>query len=288
VPTSLMFFGLPHNEYAPLARRSEALGFEAVWLSDHLVTPLAFAHTYPYSASGDPGYRADTPLADVWVTLGHLAATTHRIRLGSGVYILPLRNPLVTARAAGMVQSLSGGRLIFGVGAGWQREEFDAAGEVFETRGARTDEILDILPRLWSGAPVEHAGRYYQFPGLQMAPAPPCLPPVIVGGASHAALRRTAHYGDGWFSPNWPLDQVRACRDQVEALRGATQRAGEPLTYYVRLFGGVDPDNVRRYADAGFDHLVTGLFSLPGYDPRASLDRKLASLETLASRVGLT
>jgi probable F420-dependent oxidoreductase len=277
-----MFFGLPHHEYAPLARRSEELGFEAIWLSDHLVTPLAFAHTYPYSASGDPGYRADTPLADMWVTLGHLAAVTRSIRLGSGVYILPLRHPLVTARAAGMVQSLSGGRLIFGVGAGWQREEFEAAGQVFETRGARTDEILDILPRLWSGAPFEHTGRHYQFPGLQMAPAPPCLL------ARDAALKRTVRYGDGWFSPNWPLEQVRACRDTADALRADTERAGVPLTYYVRLFGGVDPDNVRRYADAGFDHLVTGLFSLPGYDSRASLDRKLEALETLASRVGLT
>ena len=100
-------------------------------------------------------------------------------------------------------------------------------------------------------------------------------------------MKRTACFGDGWFGPNWPLEQAQACRARVEQLRADTPRAGEPLTYYVRLHGDVDRANVRRYADAGFHHLVTGLFSLPGYNPRALLAAKLDGLEDLAERVGL-
>src|SRR5438552_13802002 len=156
MPASLNLFGLPPAEYAPLVVRAEELGFEAIWLADHLITPLEYAATYPYDDSGRPSYRPETPLADVWVTLGHLAALTKNIRLGTGVYILPLRNPFVTARAAMWAQSLSGGRLLFGVGTGWQREEFEVVGEQFDRRGARMDEILAIFEKLWSGGPVAH------------------------------------------------------------------------------------------------------------------------------------
>lgn len=281
---SLMLFGLPAEEYAPLTVRAEALGFEVVWLPDHLVTPLSFAKVYPYTSSGDPGYRPDTPLADVWVTIGYLAAVTSRIRLGSGVFILPLRNPFVTAKAVSMAQALSGGRVLFGVGTGWQREEYEAVGERFDGRGARTDEILAILAKLWSGQPVSHDGPAYHFPPVQLAPAPQA-PPIVVGGSNEVALRRAGRLGQGWYGPNEPLEAMLAARERLNRYRSYAGRADEPFDYYVRLVGGLEAENQRRYADAGFEHLVVGLGEVPGYHAGLPLERKLELLAELGERV---
>src|SRR3954454_5521684 len=125
---SMQLFGCGADEYLPLVERAEQLGFECVWLADHVVTPLAFEKKYPYAASGDPGFRPETPLSDVAVTLAYVAARTSRIRLGTGVFVLPMRNPFHVARAWAALQTLSGGRAVLGVGAGWMEEEFDAVG----------------------------------------------------------------------------------------------------------------------------------------------------------------
>ncbi|MBM3347023.1 MAG: LLM class flavin-dependent oxidoreductase, partial [Betaproteobacteria bacterium] len=151
---SVRIFGFPLDSYAPIARAAEALGFEALWIPEHLVAPLKFEANYPYRSTGRPSFLPDTPFADPWVMLGHLAAMTRRIKLGVGVFVLPLRNPFVAAKAAGTAQALSNGRILMGVGIGWMREEFDTVGEKFERRGARTDEMLAVMKKLWSGQPV--------------------------------------------------------------------------------------------------------------------------------------
>src|SRR5207248_2246937 len=126
---SVFVFGLDLPEYAPLIEAAEDSGYSAVWLGDHLVAPERSSSPNPYSASGHPGLDPLTPLADVWTVLAYAARSTSTIRLATGVYILPLRNVLVSARSAASVQALSGGRLVLGVGTGWLREEFDAVHE---------------------------------------------------------------------------------------------------------------------------------------------------------------
>jgi probable F420-dependent oxidoreductase len=257
VRLSLSVFGLPLESYAPIATVAEQTGYDAVWLADHMVTTVEYAPVYPYHPSGrPPGFTSATPLADVWATLGHLTSATSRIKLGTGVYILPLRNPFVTARAAATVQILSGGRLLFGIGAGWLREEYEAADQNFDNRGARMDEIAGILRRLWTGEVVAHSGEHYAFPELQITPALQPPPPIIVGGITPPALRRAARLGDGWFGPACPLAESIAAREAIEAERRRVGRDHLPFSYHVRI---TDPWNAAEwssFADAGFEDVV--------------------------------
>ncbi|RFC69804.1 TIGR03619 family F420-dependent LLM class oxidoreductase [Streptomyces sp. AcE210] len=168
---------------AEFARTAEELGYGGVWLPDHLMPPEPFGGRY-----GGP--------FDALVTLGHLAAVTQRIELGTSVVILPLRNPFVVAKQAATLAALSGDRFVLGVGAGWEKHEFDATGADFTTRGARTTSALRLIRHLHAtgGAPFEDP--YYGHPGGHFAPARPV--PLLVGGTSDAALRRAGAVGDRW------------------------------------------------------------------------------------------
>jgi probable F420-dependent oxidoreductase len=281
---SMQLFGLSAAEYLPLVERAEALGFEAVWLADHVVTPMEFERVYPYAASGDPGFRPETPLIDVAVTLGFLAARTSRIRLGTGVFVLPMRNPFHVARSWAALQNLSGGRAVFGVAAGWMREEFEAVGMSFPDRGGRTDEMLDVLALLWSGEPVEFHGEHFDFGPVHFAGAPETPIPFVFGGHADRALRRAARRGTGWFGPNLDLDGSLALTRRLDALRAEAGRGDEPFDHYVRLFGELSPAAVRRYEDAGYEHLVFSPFNrLPR---TASLADKLAALDGVVESLG--
>lgn len=277
---SLQLFGLPAAHYAPLAVRAEALGLEAVWLADHVVTPLEYAKRYPYTATGDPGYLPETPLMDVAVTLGCLAAHTTRLRLGSGVLVLPLRNPFHVARSWAALQELSGGRAVLGIGTGWMEEEFVAIGEAFHGRGRRTDEMLDVIAALWSGQPVAHDGPEYPFPRVQFAGAPTTPVPLVFGGHAPPALARAARRGDGWFAPNVPLERTRELTGRLDQFRVEAGRGDLPFVHYVRLPAGATSDDARRYADAGYDHAVLSPFrQLPA---GAQLSHRLDALSRAA------
>ncbi|WP_051265520.1 TIGR03619 family F420-dependent LLM class oxidoreductase [Nakamurella lactea] len=281
---SVQFFGLPADQYLPLAIRAEQLGFHTLWLADHVVTPLDYDKVYPYNSAGDPGYRAETPLTDVAVTLGFLAGRTERIRLGAGVFVLPMRNPFHVARSFAALQNLSGGRLTLGLGTGWMREEFEAVGVPFRRRGDRTDEMLEVLDLLWSGRPVEYHGKFIDFPSVHFAGAPEQPIPYVFGGHSPAALRRAARVGSGWFGPNLDLAATAELTGQIDAERGRLGRTGD-FTHYVRLVGDLTPETVDRYAGAGFRHLVFAPFNRPDIPP--TLAGRLAALDEAASGLGL-
>lgn len=282
---SAQFFGLPADQYLPLAVQAEALGFEGIWLADHVVTPAVYEKNYPYAASGDPGYRSETPFIDVAVTLAHLAARTERIRLGAGVFVLPLRNPFHVARSWAALQNLSTGRAVLGIGAGWMREEFEAVGEDFASRGSRTEEMLDVLELLWSGAPVAYQGQHFTFPEVHFAGAPAEPVPLVFGGHSVAALGRAARRGSGWFGPNVDLEASLELIEEVESARRRCGRDTQTFTYHVRLVGDLTSTTVRRYADAGIEHLVFSPFTRPGVG--STLEARLAALEEVAAELGI-
>ena len=257
---SIRVFGFPIADYAPIARRADELGFEALWIPEHLVAPLAFEANYPYRSTGRPSFLPDTPFADAWVMLSHLAAVTTRIRLGVGVFVLPLRNPFVVAKAAGTAQELSGGRVLMGVGIGWMREEFAAVDAKFERRGARTDEMLAVMKKLWSGQPVEHAGEWYQFDPLQMSPGLTQPMPIIMGGAGEQALRRAARIGDGWYGPPCELAAAIDYRSALHRELEAAGRDKSAFQLWVRGPVATDEsavkDGLAKFQEAGFEHVV--------------------------------
>jgi probable F420-dependent oxidoreductase len=254
-----MTFGFPAAHYAAAARAAEVEGFDTIWLAEHLVTPTEFDKVYPYNETGDPGFRGDTPLADVWVTIGHIAGLTSRIQLGTGIYVLPLRNPFVAAKAIATAQELSEGRVLLGIGTGWMKEEFDAVGELFDGRGSRTDEMIEVLRKLWTGKPVSHSGRWYSFSEVQMSPAPPSLPHIVVGGVSRPALERAARVAGAWYGPSCTLEESAGYRKEILRLMDAAGRDTTGFEFYARLNDAITEESMSRAASLGFEHLVIPL-----------------------------
>lgn len=274
----------PMWEMIELTRAAEGLGFDAAWFGDHVVNPVSKHSRYPFSPSGDPNdaLPTKTPLVDPLVLIGHLTAATDTIRLGTGIYVAALRHPLLIARAVATAQDLSRGRVVFGIGAGWLREEFDALGVSYDERGRRTDETLAILALLWSGRPQAYAGNMFHFDELEFEPIPSTPVPLVLGGSADRMLQRAATWADGWYAPStFDLHTIMHYRDRLEALRGDAGTASRPFSYYVRLRGGLDAENVRRYADAGFEDIVLPTAEL--WDGAIGLDAKMKRLEVVAS-----
>jgi probable F420-dependent oxidoreductase len=223
------------EQLVDIARSAEEAGFHGVLLSDHLFFPGRLASRYPYSEDGKPGFDGSTPFPDPWATIAAMAAVTTRLRFATMVYILPLRHPVEVAKTVGTVQVLSGGRVALGVGAGWIREEFDALGVEFATRGRRLDEMLAVMRRLWSGEMIEHHGEHFDLGPMQMSPAPEAPVPVYVGGVSKAALRRAALRGDGWIGTGHTPDEVPGLLGELlrrlEEEHGMTSTTAWPFTY---------------------------------------------------------
>jgi probable F420-dependent oxidoreductase len=278
---SFNLFGGDPRDWPALVIRAEELGYSAVWVSDHLITPTSYDSRYPYDDSGKAPFAPDTALVDPWVAIGHLAAVTSRIQLATGVYILPLRNAFVTARAVATCQYLSRGRVLFGIGTGWMAEEYAAIGEEFDNRGERMDEILEVLSVLWKGEPVEFNGKYHSFGPVLFSPRPEPAVPLIFGGVTGPALRRAARHGAGWYGPNTDLEETLAV---VNKLKGMLKRAGrnsDDFQFWSRCFGRPTLENVTRYREAGIDRLTISAW------PREAitLDQKLEAMEQLAGDV---
>lgn len=238
-----------------LTVRAEQCGFESVWIPEHLVFPVRMAGS-PHDGEDHPPIPPQTPVFDALGYLSFLAGRTHSIRLGTQVYNIGLRHPFVSARAATTLDVVSGGRFEFGVGASWLREEWDAVGLDFTTRGARVNEALGLCRALWTEPTVTHHGRFFDFDAVMFEPKPvqPGGPPVIVGGDGKAALRRVAKYGDGWLPMNHTLDQLPGSLRTLKDLWDEHDRVGRPQ---ISVGLGVDSaDDVARAADAGVDRLI--------------------------------
>lgn len=219
--------------------------------------PQKIATPYPYTEDGTPRWRPFTDWPDPWVAIGAMAAATSRLRFLTSIYVLPVRNPLLVAKAVGTAAVLSGGRVTLGVGAGWMREEFELLEQPFEGRGRRMDEMIEVLRTLWAGGWVEHHGEHYDFPPLEMSPVPPEPVPIWVGGLSEPALRRAARRGDGWISDLHTTAELREIAARLRALRGDSERAGRPFAVCAAVKDAFDLDGYRRAADAGVTHLQT-------------------------------
>ena len=174
-----------------MGRTAEAAGFESVWTVEHVVYPDDYSSTYPYDRSGRMAMTSDTPLPDPLVWLTWVAAHTERLRLATGILILPQRNPLVLAKQVATLDELSGGRMDLGIGVGWLREEFEALGVPFEGRGRRTDDHVAAMRAVWDGDHAAHEGEFVSFSGVSVNPKPVNgRVPIHVGGHTEAAARR--------------------------------------------------------------------------------------------------
>ena len=186
-----------------VAEQAEASGLDSVWAADHIVLPTSHTSTYPYSADGEFLIAPGLPFLDQFTTLAWVAGFTSRVKLGTAVTLLPLRHPLAAAKTTATLDVLSGGRSILGVAAGWLREEFEALGLDFESRGAVLDESLRLVRAAWTEQDIRFEGRFFNASGVQSYPHPAQTPhpPIWVGGHTKPVMHRAARYGDAWFPP---------------------------------------------------------------------------------------
>jgi probable F420-dependent oxidoreductase len=230
------------------ARRAEEAGFESLWVGDHVALPV------------DAPDAHDEPRLELVVALAHLAAVTDRVRLATGVAILPQRHPVLLAKQLASIDVLSGGRLVVGIGVGYVEAELAALGASVADRGRRTDEHLAAMLALWDEPTPTFAGEFVSFSGVVERPRPAQRPhpPIVCGGHAAAALRRAATSADGWYGWELGPDEVAAA---VATLRRLGERHGRPpgrgdLEITVTPPQGLDLDTARRYADAGVHRLV--------------------------------
>lgn len=255
----LSTYDIAASDLAHLAQAADEAGFESLWLGEHIVLPMAYASEHPTSGGETvqhhtgPIIDPDTILVDPLVALAGAAAVTRRLALATGIYLVPLRHPILIARATSTLQELCGGRFMLGVGSGWLREEFDALGIDFARRARLLDETLDALHALWSGEVVTHRGDAFQFGPVKLGPTPSRVP-VILGGNTDPALRRVVARADGWFSSGTPsFDDARRLRDRLDAFASEHGRT-RPLPLWFRTADEID--QLDRYVDDGFENVV--------------------------------
>lgn len=258
----LAVYDMPAKELMELAITADRAGFDCIWLGEHIVLPVGYGSEHPTDDEQgqhqhitgsivDPATR----LVDQFVAFGAVAAVTTRIRMATGIHLLPLRHPLATARAAATLQELSSGRFVFGAGAGWLREEFEALGIDFRGRMGRFEESVALFRRALGGGPFEFDGTHFRTPRVQLTEEAVAVP-VILGGNSPRALRRAATLGDGWFVSATPdYDESMRLRDAVLAER---TRAGLPtdgFATYLRIRGAAVED-LEKFSAVGVDDVV--------------------------------
>jgi len=246
-----------------VATLAEAVGYTSLWVTDHIALPEQSASPYPYRPDRKPPWPPTIPYLDAFTALTWVGAVTRRVRLGTSVLILPLRPPLIVAKAVATLDFLTGGRMILGVGAGWLKEEFDLLGQSFEDRGPRMKEAIRILKACWGPDPVSFQGRFYRLPpfGLDPKPAQGARLPVLGGGESDAALRRVAEVCDGWHPLNLLPEQVA---ERLGRLREWAARAGRSVSdFFLTARPGVShpltSDLAARYEALGIRLLVADL-----------------------------
>ena len=269
------------------ARLAEELGFDSVWVCDHIAWPPTVASKYPYSDDGAFASPPDLPWFDPIGSLFLVAGCTERVKLGSTVLVLGYRPPLLTAKAMASLDALSDGRVILGVGIGWMKEEFDVLSMPFDHRGARADEQLDLFRVLFTEPRPKYDGTYYTVPEIGFEPKPVRgTVPIWVGGKSEPAFRRTARFGDAFHAAFQPVSEVAAAWRRVRELCEEQGRSPDEVRLTMRLYldpdGSMPPpksiagspeqmiDTVGAWSEIGVDHIVL--------DP--GINRELAARES--------
>jgi probable F420-dependent oxidoreductase len=271
------------DKIARVARRAEELGYDSLWVSDHIIFPTELRSAYPYSPDGKLPLDPNNPLLEPFTVLSYAAAVTTTVKLGTSVVIVPYRDPIVTAKIISSLDVLSNGRFIFGVGVGWLDEEFRALRLNMKDRAAQTKEALAVMKACWTQTDPEFHGKFFDFSGIKFAPKPRQNPhpPIWFGGNSMPALKRAVEQGDGWHSVWMTPEEVA---NTANTLRDLCAKAGKdfskfPLTINVNHRVPLTVDNVKKYEDAGISMMF-----IPRYF-NSDVDDMITNMETFAKEV---
>lgn len=242
------------REIVELARAAEDLGYDGLGIPEHVVNLETLATPYPYTRDGRRRWEPFTDWPDPWVLIGALAQVTQRLHFVTTVYVAPLHNPYAAAKSIGTAAMLSDGRVELGIGVGWCAEEFELLDARFEQRGKRTEEMVELMRRLWSPDWTEFDGDFYRTPRLEMSPTPPHIP-IWVGGLSDIALRRAARY-DGWVADLVTTDHALGAVRRLRELRADNGATGD-FSVIAPLVDAFTPAHYRRAEEGGITHILT-------------------------------
>ena len=265
-------------DIALLAKRAEEMGFESLWVPEHPIIPVSTSSPWPGSPDGViPKVYAD--IVDPFVALGRASAVTSTLKLGTGICLVPERNPLLLAKEVATLDMYSGGRFLFGIGAGWLKEETEIMGGDFPRRWTQTREAVLAMKSLWTEVKSEHHGRYYDFPPVYSFPrsAQRPHPPVYLGGMARRVFERVVEWGDGWMPNRVAPDDVRAGRDRLNAL--AADAGRDPASINISVFGQpADRALTDALFAAGADRVMIRVETADEGDTYAQLERIAASV----------
>ena len=268
---------------AVIAKRAEELGFASYWVPEHPIVPVKTTSPYPAS---DDGLIPDEygRITDPFVSLARASAVTTKIELGTGICLVPERNPLELAKEVATLDHFSGGRFIFGIGAGWLREETEIMGGDFDHRWGQTKDAVLAMKELWTKDEAEYHGKYYDFPAVRSFPKPAQKPhpPVYMGGSSKYVFKRVVEWGDGWMPVLSPVEDIKAGRRRLNEMAEAAGRDPEEIS--VQAFGFPEKFRTRAAMDelaaAGVDQATVWL--LQSENGEAAV---LSELESLAGEL---
>lgn len=239
-----------------LAKNAEEQGFDSLWTVEHVVVPAGYTSAYPYASSGKmPGGRDDFDIPDPLIWLSFAAAVTTKIKLCTGILILPQRNPVILAKTVATLDAMSNGRMVLGIGVGWLEEEFEALGVPFKGRGRRTDEYIKAMRALWGQDLPSFDGEFTSFSDTYSRPQPKNgSVPIVVGGHSKAAAQRAGRLGDGYFPAGGTADSVI---ELIELARNtAAEHGRNPDELEITVGAGENPEAMKRLADAGVTRML--------------------------------
>ncbi len=277
---------MPAHHYVPMALAAEANGFDSIAVPDSVFFPEVVTGDYPFSGDGERWWAPETPFLDPFVAVPAMAAVTERITFFTNVLKLPLRNPLLVAKQVASIAALSADRFRLGVGVSWMPEEFAWTGTDMRTRGARTDEAIEIIRDVCGGGGprwVEHHGRHHDFDRLMISPAPEQPVRILVGGHSDHAMRRAAGT-DGWISANCTEAELGELVGRLHGHLAAAGRSQAGFEVNALAVDVLDPDGFRRLRDLGVTECQVVPWFFYGGDPN-DLEVQLNSLARFAETV---
>jgi probable F420-dependent oxidoreductase len=260
VKYAITMFLLRPQQIIDVTLQAEKLGYDSVWLGEHVITPVHNESHFPYGGKNDDhaGFNANIPFFDPYAVFGYLAGITTRVKMGVSVSIVPLHDPFHLSRSITTVDIFSKGRFELGIGTGWLKEEFDILGLDFAKRGKRLEESLDILESLFTNDVTTYDGEHFKVPPIGLNPKPVTQPhpPFIFGGHAPAALRRAALRGDGWMGADLSPEEAAPMVKKMKEMRAEAGRGNDPFDVGCGYRGPLDRDMVQRFEDAGVERLM--------------------------------
>ncbi len=276
----------PPEQYVPLAKAAEELGFNTITMPDSICYPKEASSQYPYNADGSREFLDGVPFIEPFILAAHLAAVTDKIRFTTSVHKTAVHKPALLAKSLSSLAVISNNRFGYGVGISPWAEDFEATDTPWEKRGKRLDELMEILNGLMTGEYFGYQGEHFQLPEIKLCPVPSIKPPLLVGGHSKPALRRAAKLGDGWICAGAELDAIKGMIDQINEFRVEYGRDKEPFEFHAMTGEAYSADGIKRLQDVGVQEVLVAFRDVYASEPDdKTVEQKIDMMKWYADEV---